>query len=94
MAICDSANGATDSRPVFFFDIDNCVCDSLATSYVFHGVSLANDHTHRSFIRKVRAHLPPKIDQILTSAGCNIHDDMQKLISGCLSLSSDDAQCD
>ncbi len=63
MATYNSANGATDSRPVFFFDIDNCVCDSLAASYVFQVIGLANDHTDRSFIRKVRGHRPPRIDQ-------------------------------
>lgn len=67
MTTCNSANGATDSRPVFFFDIDNCVCDSLATSlatsYVFQVISLANYRTDCSFIRKVRGHRPPKIDQ-------------------------------
>jgi hypothetical protein len=60
MATTNGANGAIDSRPIFFFDIDNCVCDMLSTGYVLLSVSLANNDCNRSFTRKVRRHRPSR----------------------------------
>ncbi|KAJ5380474.1 uncharacterized protein N7496_002902 [Penicillium cataractarum] len=66
MATSNGANGVTDSRPVFFFDIDNCVSQRIGLK--FELIGLAENERYRSFIRKA-------------GAECNIHDEMQKLIN-------------
>lgn len=87
----NSFSTMTDTRPVFFFDIDNCVrtpipelTRPLLTS------------AHSSFTQEVRTALsrPPPCKQFVRlpanlryGAENNIHDEMQKLIRTCNSSS-------
>ncbi|EAW14195.1 putative pyrimidine 5'-nucleotidase [Aspergillus clavatus NRRL 1] len=98
------ANAVPDRRPVFFFDIDNCVCisdyDSIVDLLDWGFISSKTDlliFGVRSSILEVRtpADSSDSTTTDKTCADCNIHDEMQKLINQFfvkhLSLSSENA---
>lgn len=67
MATSNGANGVTDSRPVFFFDIDNCVSRNIGLK--FELIGLAKNEPCRSFIRKVRGQCPTRSTNAILTGG-------------------------
>lgn len=77
----NGANGVSDSRPVFFFDIDNCVSQE-SLKLTFRSLTILCSY---SSILKVSAldfrSFCATTDRAYLCVACNIHDEMQTLIS-------------